>query len=284
MTTASLLLRSLRHYRWWHLGLALAVALAAMVIAGSLAVGDSVRATLAQQAANRIGRVQTVVVGGEKFFTESLVGQLPGPAVPLIMVRGTVALADGTRRVGGVNVIGVTEEFWSLARVPLRPAPAVGASAMNDGLARELGAGAYDPLVVRVEKPSPLSKDAPLSGEADQTATLRIKVGFRPAADAFGDFSLAASQSAPKNLFVPLAQLQEVLQQAGRVNAALSTEAVGSFYDSRFPRTGGSRRLARPVCRRPRSADLHGQPYQRTRDGRDPVQHGHRHRCPRAGR
>ena len=225
MTTASLLLRSLRHYRWWHLGLALAVALAAMVIAGSLAVGDSVRATLAQQAANRIGRVQTVVVGGEKFFTESLVGQLPGPAVPLIMVRGTVALADGTRRVGGVNVIGVTEEFWSLARVPLRPAPAVGLSAMNDGLARELGAAADDPLVVRVEKPSPLSKDAPLSGEADQTATLRIKVGFKPAADAFGDFSLAASQSAPKNLFVPLAQLQEVLQQTGRVNAALTTEA-----------------------------------------------------------
>lgn len=228
MSFISLLFRSLRHYRWWHAGLALAVALAAMVMAGSLAVGDSVRATLARQAADRIGRVRTVVVGGEKFFTESLASRLPGAAAPLIMVRGTVALADGTRRIGGVNVIGVTDAFWPLARQPGSPALTDEAVAVNAGLAQALGAGPGAGVVVRVEKPSPLSKDAPLSGEADQTVTLRGSLGSVVTAEAFGDFSLAANQTAPRNLFVPLGRLQDALQQSGRINAALSAhEARG---------------------------------------------------------
>lgn len=224
MSAASLLLRSLRHYRWWHLGLALAVALAAMVIAGSLAVGDSVRATLARQAAERIGRVQAVVVGGEKFFTESLASQLPGEPVPLIMVRGTVAAADGARRVGGVNVIGITDGFWQFAGNGGAGAPSPGSFAANGGLARALGISPGASVVLRVEKPSPLSKDAPLSGEADQTATLRGEIGSIVSAAGLGDFSLAANQTAPKNLFVPLSALQEALQQPGRVNVALTTE------------------------------------------------------------
>ncbi len=221
MKFRSLALRSLRHYRWWHAGLALAVALAAMVIAGSLAVGDSVRATLARQAADRIGRVRTVVVGGEKFFTESLARELPGGGVPLVMVRGTVALADGSRRVGGVNVIGVTDGFWRLARLAPAPDAEFPAYAVNESLAAAMGGAQGEEVVIRVEKPSPLSKDAPLSGEADQTVTLRAAIDTVAPAAAFGDFSLAANQSAPRNIFVPLASLQEAVQQPGRVNAAL---------------------------------------------------------------
>lgn len=232
MTLISLLFRSLCHYRWWHAGLALAVALAAMVIAGSLAVGDSVRATLARQAAERVGRVQSVVVGGEKFFTESLARRLPGEAAPLVLVRGTVALADGSRRVGGVNVIGVTDEFWRLAPRERGPAGTGGGVMSNRALAQALGAAAGAAVVVRVEKPSPLSKDAPLSGEADQTVTLREVLGEVVGSEAFGDFSLAANQSAPKNIFVPLPTLQEALQQAGRVNAVLSSHASRDEVES----------------------------------------------------
>lgn len=205
--------------------MALAVALAAMVIAGSLAVGDSVRATLARQAAERIGRVQTVVVGGEKFFTEALARQLPGDPAPILMVRGTVALADGSRRVGGVNVIGVTDGFWRLALRQGAAGPGPDAVACNPDLMQALAAAPGAEVVVRVEKPSPLSKDAPLSGEADQTVTLRSALGAVVASEALGDFSLAANQTAPKNVFVSLARLQEVLQQPGRVNAVLTDHA-----------------------------------------------------------
>jgi len=222
MTFFSLLRRSLRHYRWWHAGLGLAVALAAMVMAGSLAVGDSVRATLARQSAERLGRVQSVVIGGEKFFTEALAERLPGERAPLIMVRGTVGLADGSQRVGGVTVIGVREAFWRLAPDPPSPVPA--GYAANEVLARALGVEAGAAVVIRVEKPSPLSKDAPLSGEADQTVTLRATIDSVVSASGFGDFSLAASQSAPRNIFVPLSVLQEALGQAGQVNAVVTTE------------------------------------------------------------
>ncbi|MFN0126040.1 MAG: FtsX-like permease family protein [Verrucomicrobiales bacterium] len=238
MTLVSLLVRSLRHYARWHAGLALAVALAAMVIAGSFAVGDSVRATLARQSSDRIGRVQTVVVGGETFFTEALARQIPGGGVPLVMVRGTVGLADGSRRVGGVTVIGVPETFWRLARESAMAAPP--AYAFNESLAAALGTpgktGPGAAVVIRVEKPSPLSKDAPLSGEADQTVTLRATVNSVVSAAAFGDFSLAANQSAPKNVFVPLAVLQEAIQQPGRVNAALTEQADRAAVEATLAR------------------------------------------------
>jgi hypothetical protein len=44
------------------------------------------------------------VVGGEKFFTSRLAAQAPGNKAGLVVVRGTVATSDGSRRVGAVNV------------------------------------------------------------------------------------------------------------------------------------------------------------------------------------
>ncbi len=220
----TLLLRSLRHYWRWHVGLALAVGVAAAVISGSLAVGDSVRATLARRAAERLGHVQSVVIGGDHFFTEKLAAAAPQSA-GVIVVRGTVSTADGSQRVGGVNIVGVTDHFWQLALAPAAPALGEDAAAANPALARALGAAARDGLVVRMEKPSVLSKDAPLSGESDQTSTLRVTLAGTVGAAALGDFSLAANQTEPRNLFVPLARLQTALEQPGRVNLLVSRAA-----------------------------------------------------------
>jgi len=60
MTAATLIRRSLWHYRRAHLGVAAGAATAAAVLIGALAVGDSVRYTLRRQGRARIGRVRLI--------------------------------------------------------------------------------------------------------------------------------------------------------------------------------------------------------------------------------
>lgn len=231
MTPFTLLKQSWRHYWPWQAGLAAAVAIAAGVITGSLAVGDSLRATLARQAAERLGRVQGALIGNDRFFTETLAAAAGDDSTGLIMVRGTVARTDGTRRANDVTIVGVPDTFWRLAQEPLAAPPFAGeeeAAAANQALMQALGVAAGEDVLIRVEKPGALSKDAPLAGEVNQTATLRATLKASLSGSALGNFSLAANQTTPRNLFVPLARLQAALELPAQVNVALTTSDQGS--------------------------------------------------------
>jgi putative ABC transport system permease protein len=220
-----LLIASLRHYWRWHLGLALCVAIGAAVISGSLAVGDSVRETLRRRAAERLGNIRSAVIGNERFFTAALAGRIPGRAAAVIVVRGTVANAAGTARVAGVNVIGVDGTFRDLALAPAAPRPASGSAVINRPLEKALGNSGD--VLIRLEKPGALSRDAPLSGESDQTVTLRATLAGVVAPEALGDFTLSGGAAAPKNLFVPLGALQQALEQPGRANVIVTDSGGG---------------------------------------------------------
>ena len=129
MTPCGLLVRSLRHYWRWHAGLALAVALAAAVIADAPAVGDSLGNTRpvgcrkARPYSHRRGRARTSSLGCSPRMLRAKSGPRCG---------------SGHRRdqrpfppVGGVNVIGVTDEFWRLALDPAPPPPAFAESGVG---------------------------------------------------------------------------------------------------------------------------------------------------------
>ena len=90
---------------------------------------------------------------------------------------------------------------------------------LNERLAAQLGVKAGDEVRLRMEKPSAISKDAPLSGAEDAALTLTARVA-RIVGDAdFGRFSLASGQVPPFTAFVPLAALQEKL---GRLLSAIA--------------------------------------------------------------
>ena len=91
----------------------------------------------------------------------------------------------------------------------------------NEQLALQLGARAGDALVVRVEEPSYLSRDAPLSGRADTSTAFRVHLRAIAGEAQFGRFSLQPSQIPPMTLFMPLQALQKHLERPGRVNTLL---------------------------------------------------------------
>jgi putative ABC transport system permease protein len=241
MTTRRLLLDSIRHYWRTHLGVILGSALAALVLTGALMVGDSVKATLRAQAEARVGKIGEALLCGERFVPwprevekrPSVVARTfaPGPdAAGVLMLAGTAARSDGKARANKVQIVGVDDAFWKLS--PGAPSEAASAPspldglAINERLAAQLGVKAGDEIRLRMEKPSAISKDAPLSGAEDAGVTLTARVAHVVGDADFGRFALASGQVPPHTAFVPLAALQERLGVREKANAILVRAAA----------------------------------------------------------
>ena len=100
-----------------------------------------------------------------------------------------------------MNVLGVTPDFWpghgstnerpAFARIPK------GGVVFNEALAAQLHAQPGDEVVLRVHKPSALSRDVPITPQSDASIALRLKVHAIAPASQLGNFSLQASQTPP---------------------------------------------------------------------------------------
>lgn len=229
MTTFTLLLRNLAGHWRAHLGLFLGAVLATAVLVGALAVGDSVRQSLRRIALDRLGDTHLTLAGGSRFFraslAEGLQSELGAPAAAAIVLSGAVSAPDRSTRAPRAQVVGAGEPFWRLLRAAGSP-PSDGA-VLSARLAERLQASAGDEVLLRLEKPSLLSRDAPLSTVADSAVTLRLPVqAILPAAGA-GRFGLQAEQIPPENIFVPLDLLARELEQPDRANTLLVGRSEG---------------------------------------------------------
>lgn len=224
MSTFSFILSSARHYGRAHLGLLFGAFLASAILSGSLLVGDSVKASLRRVAELRLGKVKSGLLGGDRWFTEELATKTA--SAPLVLANGSISVASGQARVNAAQVIGAGEAFWKLG--PSGKVAAVGEdeAAVNESLARKLGVKTGDTIIVRLEKPSAISHDAPMSGATNQEVALRRKVVSVVSAADFGAFQVIASQVAPDTVFLNLKSLQGAVQMEGRVNALLASENV----------------------------------------------------------
>src|SRR4051794_5774870 len=227
MTHWTLILRSLRFHARAHLGVVLGAAVGSAALVGALVVGDSVRESLRELALVRLGRVETAMVSNDRFFRAQLAGEISSetkhPATAVLELPGTVATEDSSARANHVQVLGVDKAFWQLANQPpaLADLPSDGV-VLNEALAGQLKAKPGDTLLLRIQKPSLLSRDAPLTPQEDSSVALRLKLGSIVSDEQFGRFSLQANQVAPFNAFINLALLQEKIGQSNRANLLLA--------------------------------------------------------------
>jgi len=235
MNTRRLLLDSIRHYWRTHLGVILGSALAALVLTGALMVGDSVKATLRAQAEARVGKIGEALLCGERFVPwphevekrTSVVARTFAPgqdAAGVLMLSGTAARSDGKARANKVQIVGVDEAFWKLSPSASEVPLTADEIALNERLAAQLGVKAGDEVRLRMEKPSAISKDAPLSGAEDAGVTFTARVA-RIVGDAdFGRFALASGQVPPHTAFVSLSALQDKIDAKEKVNLVLTAQ------------------------------------------------------------
>ncbi|MBM3288604.1 MAG: hypothetical protein FJY92_00490, partial [Candidatus Hydrogenedentes bacterium] len=229
MGSLRLILKSVVHYRRAHAGLFVGTALAAAILTGALAVGDSVDHTLRTFALQRIGDAEFAVVSAERLFASELGSavqqRLDAPVATVFVLQGMAIYQNaetGARaQANKVQAVGVDDAFWTLASA----APiAMGRreAVLNVRLAQTLGARVGDTVALRVPKPGLLSRDAPLSSREDEPSARANFTVKAVAPDAeFGRFSLAAGQLPPSNFFVNIAELQQLADHEGMANLLL---------------------------------------------------------------
>ena len=248
MTRFALILKSARYHWRANLGAVLAAAAGCAVLVGALIVGDSVRYTLHTMAVERLGTTEVVLLGQDRFFKQNLSERcrvLTGDVNEagyfyydsMLSIPGVCANDKNKLRANDVQICGITGQFWSWdgardvkGEMPSGKKLASGEAIINEKLAQLLQVQAGDTLRIRIYKPGILPHDAPLGGRDDQAAFLRAKIKEVTPARGLGRFSFQSNQTVPANLFVPIADIQEALEQKGRANVLLFERTYGKQY------------------------------------------------------
>jgi ABC-type lipoprotein release transport system permease subunit len=198
------------------------------ILTGALAIGDSVRHSLRRQAEARLGTTELALATANRFFrdelAEELATRLNTKVAPVLQVRGLMADSSDTKRVNIVQVLGVDRRFFEVG--PGKDPSASDSSGgiiVNQKLAARLGARAGDEVLLRIEKPSMMSRDIPIAPDSDLTVASRLVIKAVAGRSEFGSFSLQANQIAPLNAFVPIEWLQDKLDCAAQANMLLVT-------------------------------------------------------------
>jgi ABC-type lipoprotein release transport system permease subunit len=233
-----LVFRSLRFYARSHIGSLLGVTVAGTVLVGALAVGDCMSESLREMGLARLGNITFALPGKDRLFRDALADDMwpagvppaknsaASRAAPVLQLPGTAANGDGSRRANHAQILGVDARFWALA--PSAPssnnfAANAGSNGvvLNEPLARQLGVKIGDTLLLRVQKPSLLSLEEPISPQNDLASGFRLPV-IGIASDAqLGRFGLQANLMPPLNAFVPLHFLQGKVDLPGQANLLL---------------------------------------------------------------
>ncbi len=219
---------SLKHFWQIHVIVALCTAVATGVLAGALIVGDSVRGSLLNLTTERLGTIQHALLG-DHFFQPDLLNR--ENKVPTILRNGTVVVPQTQARASKVNILGVTDNFFTfwetdapnLNKPEGQPFNAI---VINEALQSELNVQVGDTLLVNMSQASDIHPEF-LLGERDAAKalqSLRMVISDIIPTENFGRFSLQANQSLPFNAFISLPILQSVLGQDNKVNVVFTAD------------------------------------------------------------
>ncbi|MEK6300808.1 MAG: FtsX-like permease family protein [Acidobacteriota bacterium] len=228
MRLSTLLSRNLSYFWRSNLAVVLGVATAVAVLSGALLVGDSVRGSLRDLFVQRLGKTDSVIAS-TSFFREQLADELQADqrfakafsgVCPMIVASGLVIDDKSGRRASRVQVYGVDDRFWKFHGLDVK-APGEREVLLSPDLARELGTGGGETVLLRMEKPSAIPAGSLHGRKDDLGRTIRLAFREALAASSLGEFSLSPSQGEVRAIFVSLARLQRDVERPAKINTIL---------------------------------------------------------------
>lgn len=228
--------------QWWRhlLAVAAATAVVTTLVIGSLGVGDGIQQGLRRQAAQRLGGIKAAVLSQTPFRADLAqrlgralqeAGGTPATAlVPasLRQIRVIRPASTGRSRATSVAWLVGCDQAATLGFA--KPCPEVLGEgvALSEHLAAVLDLAVGDAVVLRAATGSPIPADTPLGDRRDRSRSRRLRVTALLPPGSVGDFSLQPSQPSPGVALVSLAVAQDLLEQPGRADVILATQADAS--------------------------------------------------------
>jgi putative ABC transport system permease protein len=223
MTTYKLILRTLRQYPWSGLATAAGIAIATSIICGALIIGDSLSKSLEQIVNYRLGETTHTCTAGERVFTQQLAYRLSESetidAAPVLKSEAIVSVQETGARVNKVNIWGVDSSFMRvIGGDPMSLTDYNGGIVVSENLAARLKVDTGEFVLMRIRTVNPIPANTPFVSEEGQTVTQRVAIAGIIQKEAFGQFNLQSSQTAPYNIFVDLGWLNQVMDLNDRAN------------------------------------------------------------------
>jgi ABC-type lipoprotein release transport system permease subunit len=218
MTWFTLVWHTLRYHARSNLAVLFGVAVGTAVLTGAFVVGDSLRGSLRARGERQLGFVDYALVS-PRLLRTAVADELSAARVePTLVIRGVLHSTDGPpQQAGQVSVYGVRPTCFPDA---VRP----GGLTLSADLAQRLGVRVGGTLLLTTAKLSQLPRESLLSKRDADSTTERVRlpvVAILPVDHSANEFSLAPGTGTPRNVFLPLGELQTALGLDDRVNALL---------------------------------------------------------------
>ncbi|WP_346861290.1 FtsX-like permease family protein [uncultured Draconibacterium sp.] len=226
MTRLNFIIKSFIHYFKANLLVALGVAISAMVLTGSLIIGDSVRHSLKQATFYRLGETTHLVSVVERYFRQEMADEIEAAnpeikATPVLLLEGMAVADGGELRANKVQIVGVSSDFEEIAKTNIYSELQNNEIAISQNLAERLQKAEGDNILVRIKKASLIPMNAPFVSAEETSVALRATIKKVVTEEELGRFSLKNSQTAPYNIFVSIARLNRLMEFEGKANQLL---------------------------------------------------------------
>jgi len=226
MSFFSLIIRSFKYYFKGHFTVALGIAITTAIITGALIVGDSVKYSLEQTTRYRLGEITHAVNTGERYITQSLGSKISDKTdlktSAVLKLKASGFVSGGEYRLKDIQVWGIDDNFTDLVGTsfPYDSIPN-GEIIVSENLASRLMLEKGDMLLLRINKASAIPLNTPFVSEENQTVSRRFKIFDIAGKTDFGRLNLKISQTAPFNVFIPIRQLNSLMEMNNKANLVL---------------------------------------------------------------
>jgi ABC-type antimicrobial peptide transport system permease subunit len=225
MSLTKYILRSIRHYLKLNFTIVLGIALSTAILVGALIIGDSVRYSLQQITVQRLGKTSQVITAGERLFRQQLATELAEKTgtetAALLRANGFGVIDGGDLRINQLAVWGVDATIGNFASYPEVFQLQNNEVAINENLASLSGLKVGDEFLLRVDKLNTFPANTPFVSEKEATVSFQVTIAKVLKTDELGNFNLKNIQSAPRNVFLNLDELNRQMGLQKKANVLL---------------------------------------------------------------
>ena len=225
MSLTKYILQTIRHYLKLNFTIVLGIALSTAILVGALIIGDSVRYSLQQITVQRLGKTSQVITAGERLFgqqlAEKMAAKTNAKVASVLRANGFGVINGGELRINQLAVWGIDKAFGEFSDKPELFELKGNEVAINENLASLSGLKVGDQLLLRLNKLNTFPANTPFVSEKEATVSFQVSVAKILKTDELGNFNLKNIQSAPRNVFLNLDELNRQMGLQEKANVLL---------------------------------------------------------------